>query len=397
MRMIVRAALLAFSINPEDMSGLLFFRGMKKMPNDKHKYMQRALDLAALALGKTSPNPVVGAVIVKNNAIIGEGYHQKAGTPHAEVHALRQAGEKADGATIYVSLEPCSHYGSTPPCADALIKAGIKKAVIATLDPNPLVAGQGMSKLLAAGIEVEAGIMEREALKLNAAFFKYIKTLRPLVAIKTAMTLDGKIASSSGDSRWITGSDAREYVHHLRGIHDAIMVGIGTVLKDDPLLNVRLAGSDYNDPLRVIIDSHLETPLYSQIVTTSSQQRSIIFCAQDADYTRQNRLEQAGCEVRRINSTDGLLALDEVLDILGSMKICSLLVEGGGNINGALVQQGLADKIYWFIAPKIIGGKDALTPVEGSGFDFMKDARELDNMEITRFERDLLITGDICK
>jgi len=367
------------------------------MHDDKQKYMQRALSLAAVALGKTSPNPVVGAVIVKDDEIVGEGYHQKAGTPHAEVHALRQAGEKANGATIYVSLEPCSHFGSTPPCADALIKAGIKKAVIATLDPNPLVAGNGLRKLLAAGIEVESGVLEKEAQKLNEAFFKYIKTSRPLTAIKTAMTLDGKIASSSGDSRWITSEESREYVHHLRGIHDAIMVGIGTVLKDDPMLNVRLAGSDYNDPVRIIIDSYLETPLYSRIVTSSSQQRSIIFCAHDADQARQNRLEQAGCEVRRINSVNGLLALEEVLDILGSMKICSLLVEGGGNINGALLEQGLVDKVYWFIAPKIIGGKDALTPVEGQGFDFIRYARELDFMEITRFDRDLLITGYLRK
>ncbi len=367
------------------------------MDDDSKKYMQRALDLAALAMGKTSPNPVVGAVVVKNNQIIGEGYHHKAGTPHAEVHALREAGEEARGATIYVSLEPCSHYGRTPPCADALIEAGVKKAVIATLDPNPLVAGKGMQKLLDAGIEVELGVMEEQARKLNEIFFKYIRTAQPLVAIKTAMTLDGKIASNNGDSRWITSEDARAYVHQLRGIHDAIMVGIGTVLKDDPMLNVRLENSDYDDPIRIIVDSYLEIPLYSQIVTSSRQQRSIIFCAHEADQARQKRLEEAGCEVQRINCENGLLVMEELLNILGEMKISSLLVEGGGTINAAFLETGLVDKIYWFIAPKIIGGKDAPSPVGGKGFDFMKEAIEVESIEITRFTSDYLITGYIRK
>ncbi len=367
------------------------------MNENNQKYMQQALHLAKLAIGKTSPNPVVGAVIVKDEQIVGEGYHQKAGTPHAEVHALRQAGEKARGATIYVSLEPCSHYGCTPPCADALIEAGLKKAVIATLDPNPQVAGKGIQKLLDAGIEVELGVLEAQARQMNEKFFQYIKTKRPLVAIKTAMTLDGKIASNCGDSRWITGEDARNYVHQLRGTYDAILVGIGTVLKDDPMLNVRLANSDYHDPIRIIIDSHLEIPLYSQIVATSQQQKSIIFCAKDADQARQNRLEAAGCEVQRINSCDGRLVLEEVLDFLGEMKLCSLLVEGGGTINAALLENGLADKVYWFIAPKIIGGQDAPTPVEGRGFDFMKDALELKSLEISNFGRDIMISGYIKK
>lgn len=361
-------------------------------------YMQRALELAALALGKTSPNPVVGAVIVKDGQIVGEGYHHQAGTPHAEIHALHQAGEKARGAIIYVNLEPCSHYGCTPPCADALIAAGVKKVVIAILDPNPLVAGQGMQKLRAAGIEVELGIMEEQARQLNDAFFKHIKTARPLVALKTAMTLDGKIASHSGDSRWITSEDARTYVHRLRGVYDAILVGIGTVLQDDPMLNVRLNDdSDYNDPIRIVIDSSLDIPLDSQIVTSSHKQRSIIFCSHDADRVRQTRLEAAGCEVERINSQNNCLVLEEVLDHLGNMKICSLLIEGGGRINASLLEKDLVDKVYWFIAPKIIGGRDALTPVEGKGFDFMREARELDSMEIKQFSRDLLITGYVKK
>ena len=269
--------------------------------------------------------------------------------------------------------------------------------MIATRDPTPLVAGKGMQKLLDAGIEVELGILEEQARKINEKFFHYIKNKRPLVAIKTAMTLDGKIASNSGDSRWITAEDSRAYVHQLRGTYDAILVGIGTVLKDDPMLNVRLENSDYNDPIRIIIDSHLEIPLYSQIVTTSRQQRSIIFCTKDADQNRQARLEEAGCEVQRINSCDGKLVLEEALDLLGEMKLCSLLVEGGGTINAALLEKGLTDKVYWFIAPKIIGGQDAPTPVEGRGFDFMKEALELESMELSKFSRDILITGYIKK
>ena len=396
-RIVVRCFVsFVLTLKPEHI-GIIFFLGMMKMQATDQKYMQKALELACLALGKTSPNPVVGAVIVKDQQIVGEGYHHKAGTPHAEVHALRQAGAMAAGATIYVSLEPCCHHGRTPPCADALIKAGIKRAVIATLDPNPLVAGKGMQKLLDAGIEVEIGVLEAEACKLNEGFFQYIKTKRPLVAIKTAMTLDGKIAAKSGDSRWITAEDTRNYVHQLRGVYDAILVGIGTVLQDDPRLNVRLENCDYSDPVRVVIDSHLEIPMYSQIVSTSRQQRSIIFCAADADQARQTRLEEAGCEVQRVNSCEGKLQLEEVLDRLGEMKLCTLLVEGGGTINAAFLENGLADKVYWFIAPKIIGGQAAPTPVEGRGFDFMKEALELESLEITRFSRDILLTGLIQK
>ncbi|HWQ76369.1 MAG TPA: bifunctional diaminohydroxyphosphoribosylaminopyrimidine deaminase/5-amino-6-(5-phosphoribosylamino)uracil reductase RibD [Syntrophomonas sp.] len=367
------------------------------MNDDDKQYMQRALDLAAIAQGKTSPNPLVGAVIVKDGRIVGEGYHHQAGTPHAEVHALAQAGEQARGATIYVSLEPCSHYGCTPPCADALIEAGIKKAVVAVLDPNPLVAGRGLQKLKDAGIEVELGILEEEAQKLNQPFFKYISTHRPLVAIKTAMTLDGKIAAVSGDSRWITAEDARAYVHQLRGMYDAVLVGIGTVLQDDPQLNVRLENGDYCNPARVVLDSSLQIPLHSHIVAGSGDQRSIIFCDHDASLDRQGRLEEAGCEVFRVNRAEGGLALNEVLDILGNLKLCSLLVEGGGAVNASLLENKLVDKVYWFIAPKIIGGRTAPTPVGGKGLRFMEEAIVLETVELKRFSRDILITGNIKK
>lgn len=356
-------------------------------------YMQRALEQASLALGRTCPNPVVGAVIVKDGIIVGEGYHQKAGTPHAEVHALQAAGDQASGATVYVTLEPCSHFGKTPPCADALIKAGVKKVVMACLDPNPQVAGKGRKKLIEAGIETELGVLESEALRLNEAFFKHIRTGRPFVALKTAMTLDGKIASKTGDSRWITSPDARNYVHQLRNTYDAIMVGIGTVLKDDPLLNTRLEQEDVRDPVRIIIDSQLELPADSQIVRSAREQRSLVFCTAEADEERQQVLAQAGCEIIRLDHQGMFVPLDKVLDFLGSQGICSLLVEGGGQINASLLEAQLVDKVYSFIAPKIIGGREAPSPVGGQGLEMMREAWELGSIEVKRFEKDILITG----
>ncbi len=361
--------------------------------SEDEKYMQRALDLAARAQGRTSPNPMVGAVVVKDNQMVGEGYHMKAGTPHAEVHALQAAGEAAQGATLYVNLEPCSHYGRTPPCADAIVQAGVKRVVVAGLDPNPRVSGRGLRILQDAGIEILTGVLEQEARKLNLAFLKYIQTKTPLVSLKVAMTLDGKIATSTGDSRWISGEASRKYVHQLRNIYDAIMVGIGTVLKDNPMLNTRLEEEDIRDPVRVIIDSKLDLPRSSNIVETARQQKTIVFCDQQADDTRQEFLEDAGCMVIRLAGENDKLPLEEVLRVLGEMGIMSLLVEGGGEINGYLIERGLIDKVYWFIAPKIIGGREAPTPVGGRGIQYLKDALPLKSMEIQRFNEDIMITG----
>ncbi|MDD3364712.1 MAG: bifunctional diaminohydroxyphosphoribosylaminopyrimidine deaminase/5-amino-6-(5-phosphoribosylamino)uracil reductase RibD [Syntrophomonas sp.] len=356
-------------------------------------YMKRALGLAARAQGRTSPNPMVGAVIVKNGQLIGEGYHHQAGTPHAEVHALNEAGEQAVGATLYVTLEPCSHFGRTPPCADAVIKAGIKRVVIATTDPNPQVAGKGIARLKDAGIEVELGVMEHEASRLNEVFFKYIQTGLPFVALKTAMTLDGKIASYSGDSKWITGEDARHYVHQLRNIYDAIMVGIGTVLKDDPFLNTRLEIADMRNPVRIIIDSNLDLPPTSNIARSSHEQRTLVFCSSNSDSQRREPLEALGVELISLDIDSDLIPLEKVLGILGEMGLCSLLVEGGGEINAYLLEHQLLDKAYWFIAPKIIGGRQAPSPIGGQGIEFMKDALELKSMEIQKFSEDFLLTG----
>ncbi|MEQ8236925.1 MAG: bifunctional diaminohydroxyphosphoribosylaminopyrimidine deaminase/5-amino-6-(5-phosphoribosylamino)uracil reductase RibD [Syntrophomonadaceae bacterium] len=362
------------------------------IPEDQ-EYMCRALALASRALGRTSPNPVVGAVIVKDGRIIGEGYHIAAGTPHAEVHALRAAGEEAAGSTLYVTLEPCSHFGRTPPCADAVIAAGIKRVVVAVADPNPQVSGRGITKLAQAGIEVEVGILQKEASRLNEIFFKYIRTQLPFVALKTAMTLDGKIASVSGDSRWITGEKARLKVHQLRDIYDSIMVGIGTVLKDDPQLNTRLPGMVGHDPVRVIIDPHLDIPVTSKIATTSNSQRSLVFCTDGADHDRRQQLRSLGMEICPLAGQSDFIPLDQVLLELGEMGLCSVLVEGGGEINASLLDGDLIDKVYWFIAPKIIGGKQAPGPIGGIGIPWMKDARALESVEIEKIGDDFLITG----
>lgn len=355
--------------------------------------MNRALELAVLALGRTSPNPVVGAVVVNNGKIVGEGYHQQAGTPHAEVHALRAAGPMARGAAIYVTLEPCSHYGRTPPCANALVEAGIKRAVIATRDPNPLVAGRGVQILEKAGIETRVGVLEKEAVRINQFFFKYIKTKRPYVTIKTAMTLDGKIATASGDSRWVSGEESRQMVHQMRNSYDAIMVGIGTVLKDDPLLNTRLGNEAGQDPVRVIIDSKLEIPLDSQIVATAVRQKTLVFCSNRSDEARRETLQEAGVEIITLPVGSETLPLSEVLDELGRREIISLLVEGGAEINASLIDKGLADKIHLFIAPKIVGGRNAPSPIGGTGVPMMKDAVWLNSLETAHCGQDTLLTG----
>ncbi|NLO22675.1 MAG: bifunctional diaminohydroxyphosphoribosylaminopyrimidine deaminase/5-amino-6-(5-phosphoribosylamino)uracil reductase RibD [Syntrophomonadaceae bacterium] len=357
------------------------------------EYMQRAIELASLAQGRTSPNPLVGAVIVKDGKIIGEGYHKKAGTPHAEIHALTAAGSASRGATLYVSLEPCCHHGRTPPCTEAIIEAGIKRVVIATLDPNPKVAGGGLQKLQEAGIDAEFGLLQQAARELNEVFFKYIQKGLPFVALKTAMTLDGKIAASSGDSRWITGPEARQYVHHLRNTYDAIMVGIGTVLADNPQLNTRLNEGNGRDPLRIIIDNQLKLPLGSIIACSSREQPSLVFCGTDIDEHKAAELTHLGVEIIKIELEHGLVPLHQVLTILAQREISSILVEGGAEINASLVEQGLVDKFYWFIGPKIIGGRKALSPVGGTGFELMREAMDLTIQDIKQLGRDILITA----
>lgn len=357
------------------------------------RFMSKALKLAALGRGSTSPNPLVGAIVIQRDKIIGKGYHQKAGTPHAELFALQEAGELAEGSTLYVTLEPCCHYGRTPPCTEAIIKAGIKRVVVAVLDPNPLVAGKGVRRLREAGIEVQVGVLEEEAERLNEAFFKYIRMRKPFVTLKAAMSLDGKIATSTGDSRWITGEDARLYVQQLRVESDAIMVGIGTVLADDPLLTVRLPGES-KKPLRVILDSSLCLPEDSKLVQTA-REVPVIVAAVRGKYQEQKRvlLEQQGVEVWDFPGVDGRVNLENVLEELGKREVVALLLEGGGTLNSSFLEGGLVDKFILFLAPLIIGGRDAPGAFGGAGYPRLKDALGLGNLGIERIGRDLMVTA----
>ena len=353
------------------------------------EYMQEALRIAANARGRTSPNPMVGAVIVRDGQIIAEGWHRQAGTPHAEIHALNMAGEFAKGATLYVTLEPCSHFGRTPPCANAIVEADIKKVVAAMSDPNPKVAGRGFQILKDAGIEVEVGLLENESRKLNEVFIKWVTTNKPFVTLKTAMSLDGKIATATGQSKWITSEASRQRVHELRDINDAIMVGIETVLKDNPILTTRIANG--KSPIRIVVDSNARTPLASNIVT-NHQAKTIIAVTENAPIERIDALKKSDIEI--IFAGDGeRVDLNILMNELAKREITSVLLEGGGTLNFGMLEAGLVDKIYAFIAPKIIGGRAALTPVEGNGFENLSDAINLKNITTEMIDNDILITG----
>ncbi|MGA9172506.1 MAG: bifunctional diaminohydroxyphosphoribosylaminopyrimidine deaminase/5-amino-6-(5-phosphoribosylamino)uracil reductase RibD [Thermoactinomyces sp.] len=354
-------------------------------------WMNLALSLAKAAEGQTSPNPMVGAVAVKNGRMIGVGSHLQVGTPHAEVHALEMAGEEAKGATLYVTLEPCNHFGRTPPCTEKIIECGISKVVIGSLDPDPKVSGKGVRRLREAGIEVILGVLEQECLRLNEAYFHHRRTGKPFVTIKMATTLDGKIATESGDSRWITGEKARARVHDLRRRYDAILVGSGTVLEDNPQLTVRLGDEAANHPLRVIVDSRLRTPL-DALVTEVSDAPTWIFTTERKDPEREKRLIEKG--VRVITAGSGpRVDLDSMLDFLGKQGILSLLVEGGGEINASFLSGHHVQKVIAFVAPKLLGGKDSRTAVAGPNPERMADAVHLRDLVIERIGEDLLIMG----
>ena len=355
------------------------------------EFMSRALVLAKNALGRTSPNPLVGAVIVRDGRVVASGWHRKAGTPHAEIHALNMAGELARGATLYVTLEPCAHYGRTGPCAKAVIEAGIRRVVIAMQDPNPLVAGKGIAMLKDAGVEVACGVLEAEAQKLNEVFLKWISTGMPFVTMKTAMTLDGKIATVTGKSQWITNEVSRERVHEWRDIHDGILVGIRTVLMDNPALTTRLPDRKGRNPVRIILDSRGRTPLTSKILT-DGQARTIIAVTADAPAANVKALRAAGAEVL-VAGSGRRVELPALLRQLGEMEICSLFVEGGATVNFSFLQAGLVDRVHAFIAPMLVGGGDALTPVGGEGFAELSDAVELDHIEVEHLAGDVLISG----
>lgn len=355
-------------------------------------YMNEALKIAANARGRTSPNPLVGAVIVKNNRIIAEGWHRQAGTPHAEINALNMAGDLAKDSTLYVTLEPCSHFGRTPPCANAIVNAGIKKVVIAMTDPNPKVAGRGIEILKNAGIEVEVGILEDQARRLNEVFIKWITTQKPFVTLKTAMSLDGKIATATGQSQWITSEESRRKVHELRDINDAIMIGIGTVLADNPSLTTRIDGG--KNPIRIIVDSQLRTPINANVIV-DGQAKTIIATTKNAPINKVDALKKSGVEIIFCGD-DRRVDLNILMNELASREITSIFVEGGGTLNFSLLENHLVDKVFAFIAPKIIGGREALTSVEGDGFSDLNKAINLKNITTEMIGEDILISGIVC-
>ena len=364
------------------------------MSNDKY-YMQKALELAERGAGFVNPNPLVGALLVKEGRIIGEGWHTHYGGAHAERAALKSCTESTESATMYVTLEPCCHYGKTPPCTEAIIESGITRVVAAMQDPNPRVAGKGFDQLRAAGIEVVVGIEEEFAREQNRVFLKYITTKKPWITLKCAMTLDGKIATHTGDSRWITGTESRIRVHEMRSRHTAILTGIGTLIADDPMLNVRLERQNLRQPIRVVADSSAQTPLDSQLVKTADSYRTIVAHTTSAKDNNLELLRRTGVETLLCKESSGVVDIDDLCLKLGEMKIDSLLLEGGGAINYNFLQAGVVDEVYAFIAPKIVGGVSAKTPVEGRGAELMSSAIELSSVEVERIDDDILITGRI--
>ncbi|WP_076005088.1 bifunctional diaminohydroxyphosphoribosylaminopyrimidine deaminase/5-amino-6-(5-phosphoribosylamino)uracil reductase RibD [Dehalogenimonas formicexedens] len=362
-------------------------------------YMEQALKLARLALGEVSPNPAVGAVIVRGDEIVGEGFTQPPGQDHAEIVALKQAGEQSHGATMYVTLEPCCHFGRTPPCTRAIIAAGIKAVHIATLDDNPRVFGCGKAELESAGIEVHIGERREEARELNEAYFKYINTGLPFVTAKYSMSLDGKIATRTMDSKWISNDDSRLFSHTLRHASDAIMAGVGTVLADNPRLTARgcagRGGTSHKQPMRVIVDSNGRTPLDACVFTEPG--KTLIALGRAVPESRLDAYRKVGAEVVQLPGRDGRVGLEPLLRYLGERQITSLLVEGGGTLLGSLFDERLVDKVVAIVAPIIIGGAGAKTPVAGVGVEKIAQALSLENVRVTRSGDDTVISGYVVK
>ena len=355
------------------------------------QYMREALIIARQGRGRTSPNPVVGAVIVKDKVIIGRGWHQKAGTAHAEIHAINDAGLATKNATLYVTLEPCCHHGRTGPCTEAIIAAGISRVVVAMVDPNPLVAGCGIEMLRKQGITVDTGVLAVEAANLNAPFIKWITCNMPFVTMKNGISLDGKIATRTGNSRWITGDAARLEVHRMRDASDAIITGIGTVLADDPELTTRLP-SGGKSPVRVVVDRLARTPLSAKLVT-DGKVHTIIAVSLQAPLDKVASLEALGVEILKLPELGGRLDLGVLLRNLGQRCLTSVMIEAGGTLNSSFLFNNLVDKVVLFVAPKIIGGSEAPGPYGGSGIDSLSDAVELEDLVVRKLGEDLMVEG----
>ena len=364
----------------------------------EEQFMKRAIELAKQGAGWTAPNPLVGAVVVKNGRVIGEGYHRKYGELHAERNALAACSEDPAGATLYVTLEPCCHYGKTPPCTEIIIEKKIAKVVIGSRDPNPKVAGKGTRILREHGIEVVEDYMREACDALNPVFFHYITTKTPYVVLKFAMTLDGKIATRTGASKWITGEAARNHVHQLRGRYAGILAGIGTVLADDPMLNCRIDGA--HQPLRIILDSQLRIPMGSRLVRSAKEYPLLIVCNEsnrdrEEGTSRIQKLEEAGAKVWTLPEKNGHPDLNVLMQRLGEEKIDSVLIEGGGTVNEAALKAHIVHHVCAYIAPKIFGGEDAKTPVEGSGIRLPQECANLRLAKITVLLNDMLLEYDV--
>ncbi|QOR65331.1 bifunctional diaminohydroxyphosphoribosylaminopyrimidine deaminase/5-amino-6-(5-phosphoribosylamino)uracil reductase RibD [Cytobacillus suaedae] len=350
-------------------------------------YMDLAINVARAGVGQTSPNPVVGAVVVNENRVVGIGAHLKAGEPHAEVHAIRMAGEKAVNSTIYVTLEPCSHHGKTPPCAELLINSKVKRVVIATTDPNPLVAGKGIKLLRDAGISVEVGVRKEEADALNKVFYHTMSSKLPFVTLKAAISLDGKIATSTGESKWITGESARLDVHKLRHQHDAILVGVGTVIADNPSLTTRLPNGGKN-PIRVILDTYLRTPIDAQIVT-DGEAETIIIVSNQVEDKKKDLYQAKGVKILSLETKN--IVIHDVLTLLSTLGITSVFVEGGAQVNGSFVKEKAVNQVITYIAPKIIGGSNAPSSIGGTGFEKMSEVLQLTIESVEQLGEDIKV------
>ena len=366
------------------------------MTNDDTKFMHVALSQAVRGLGKVNPNPLVGAVIVREGIMIGSGYHEHFGGPHAEINAIRNANGSVEGATMYVTLEPCSHFGKTPPCADALIEAKIEKVVVAMKDPNPWVAGRGIERLKDNGIEVIVGLLEKETKELNRVFIKYIRTKLPYVVLKSAMSLDGKIATATGHSQWISCPESRKYVHTLRNELKGILVGVNTVITDDPELTTRLEGVTGRNPIRIVVDSKGRIPLSSKMFKNGDQNPVIIATTINFPKPKRIYLEAAGHTVLTLPERDGMVDLKILMSELGGLGIDGILLEGGGTLNESALKNGIIDEIQFIIAPMLIGGRDAITPVEGAGFNTVDEGIRLQQMTTRQMGDDILVTARIA-
>lgn len=360
--------------------------------DDSH-FMTLALEQAVKGQGHVSPNPMVGAIVVKDGQVVGRGYHRAVGGPHAEVHALDDAGEKALGSTLYVTLEPCNHQGRTPPCTEKIVQSGIKRVVVAMADPNPDVKGGGNRYLVRQGIEVVCGIQEQAARTLNESFIKYSQTKQPFVVLKMAATLDGRIATKTGDSRWVTGALARARVHRLRHALDAIMVGVGTIKADDPQLTTRLDDAAGVDPIRFVIDTRLSTPENATVISQRSTAPTYLVHGETAPLERRRRLIDGGAQLLEAPLQNGRIDLTALMSRLGQMGVTSLMIEGGAQLADSALKADVVDKVVFFYAPKILSGSDGMPMFNGKGPELMKEALPVQGIRVECVGEDIMIQG----